>query len=130
MKKIKKEKNTLSVFLKMIMKIAVAIIIVLLIILVCVKSFQFGVLLFTEEGMASKGNGTEVVITVPSGATVSEVADILKKNGLIEDTLIFKVQFFMYDGEIYSGTYNLSTEDNPEDIVLKLKTVETEEDNS
>ncbi len=126
MKENKKVKNTSSVFFKITMKIAMAIIFVLLIILVCTKAFWFGNALFTEEGMAAKGRGTEVVITIPSGASVGEVANILKKNGLIEDTLVFKIQFFMYDGEIYSGTYTLNTENNPEDIVLALKAEETE----
>ena len=51
----------------------------------------------------------EISVEIPEGADVSEAAGILKEAGLIEDTLIFQLQAWFYEYEIYPGSYTFST---------------------
>lgn len=97
-----------------------------LLVLVCKSAFDFGVKVFSEEGMAEKGSGQEVVVTIPADSSTSEVASILKKNGLIESEFVFKIQAMLYEAEIYSGTYTLNTEYSPEEIIDALRPEEEE----
>ena len=92
-----------------------------LVILISRSAFEFGEKIFSEEGIAEKGSGHEVVITIPADASTSEVASILKENGLIESELVFKIQTILYEAEIYSGTYTVNTEYNPEEIIDALR---------
>lgn len=119
-------KKSASVFSKLTFKVAMYVIGAVLLVLVCKWSFDFGTKVFSEEGMAEKGKGQEVVITIPADASTGEVASILKENGLIESELVFKIQAILYEADIYSGTYTLNTEYNPEELIEALRP-ETEE---
>lgn len=119
-------KKSASVFSKITFKVAMYIIGAVLLVLVCKSAFDFGVKVFSEEGMAEKGSGQEVVVTIPADSSTSEVASILKKNGLIESEFVFKIQAMLYEAEIYSGTYTLNTEYSPEEIIDALRPEEEE----
>jgi len=84
----------------------------------CNKAYSFGTQIFSEEGMQAEGE--DIVITIPAGADTKEIAQILKKNGLIKDELIFMIQTFLYEGKYYSGTFTLNTAFSPEEIVETL----------
>lgn len=119
-------KKSASVFSKLTFKAAMYVIGVVLLILIGRGAFAFGEKIFSEEGIAPKGSGQEVVITIPVDASTSEVASILKKNGLIESELVFKIQTILYEAEIYSGTYTVNTEYSPEEIIEALRPKEEE----
>lgn len=124
MNKGNKRKKTVkksSVVSKMSIKMAMYIIGAVVIVLVCKATFEFGTLVFTEEGMAAKGDGREVVITIPRDSTISEIAAILKDNGLIESELAFRIQTLLYEADIYSGTYTLNTEYGPEELIEAMR---------
>jgi len=55
--------------------------------------------------------GTDVVVTIPSGASAKKVAKILKKKGLIEFETAFvsRLQDSEYRGKLKAGTYTLNT---------------------
>lgn len=114
-------KKSASVFSKITFKAAMYIIGAVLVVLISRSAFAFGEKIFSEEGMAEKGKGQEVVITIPADASTGEVASILKKNGLIESELVFKIQTMLYEAEIYSGTYTVNTEYSPEEIIEALR---------
>ena len=94
----------------------------------CAKAFTFGTILFTEEGVADRGKGKEVVITIPKEASAGEIASILKDNGLIEDKIAFMFQTYLYEAEIYSGTYKLNTEFSPEELISAMMPEEEKSD--
>lgn len=109
---------------KLVIKTAVYIIGAVILILVCKKAFDFGALVYSEEGMAPKGYGEEVVVTIPADSSSSEIAAILKKNGLIESELAFRIQTILYEAQIYAGTYTLNTEYSPEELIEAMQPVE------
>lgn len=119
-------KKSASVFSKITFKTAMYIIGAVLVVLISRSAFAFGEKIFSEEGMAEKGKGQEVVVTIPADASTGEVASILKKNGLIESEFVFKIQTILYEAEIYSGTYTISTEYSPEEIIEALRPKEEE----
>lgn len=119
-------KKSASIFSKLTFKVAMYVIGVVLVVLVCKSAYDFGTKVFSEEGMAESGSGQEVVITIPANASTSEVASILKENGLIESELVFKIQMILYEADIYSGTYTLSTEYSPEELIDALRPEDNE----
>lgn len=88
------------------------------------KAFGFGQSIFDERSVDEKGYGYDVRITIPSGASNSQVADILLDNGLIEDKKLFLVQLKLsdYSKSILPGTYTLSTTMKPTEIMMALST--------
>lgn len=88
------------------------------------KAFGFGQSVFDEKSVDEKGYGYDVMITIPDGASNSQVADILLDNGLIEDKKLFLVQLKLsdYSKSILAGTYTLSTTMKPTEIMVALST--------
>ena len=88
------------------------------------KAFGFGQSIFDERSVDEKGYGYDAIITIPSGASNSQVADILLDNGLIEDKILFLVQLKLsdYSKSILPGTYVLSTTMKPTEIMMVLST--------
>lgn len=125
-KKKTKKKNGSSVAAKIAIKTAMYVVGILIVVLVCKSAFDFGEEVFSAEGMDSKGNGKEVVVTIPMNSNTSEVGEILKENGLIESEWAFMIQTFLYESEIASGTYTLNTEMSAEDIIDAIRPVEKE----
>ena len=119
-------KKSASVFSKFTFKTAMYVIGAVLVILISRSAFAFGEKIFSEAGMAEKGSGHEVVITIPADASTGEVASILKENGLIDSEFVFKIQTILYEAEIYSGTYTMNTEYSPEEIIEALRPKEEE----
>ena len=123
----KNKPSKVSVMKKIYFKTAMYIIGIYIVVIVCKSAFELGVEIYTYEGIAPEGAGTEVVVTIPADSTVSEIASILKKNGLIENELIFIIQTYLYEADIYSGTYTLNTEYGPEELIEAMKPSEEEE---
>lgn len=96
---------------------------VLVLILVCLyfagkTAFDFGVNIFDEKSMET-GEGHEVVITIPEGSTVMDVAKILEKNNLVESATLFYTQARLSDyfNDFVAGTYKLKTSMTPTEIM-------------
>lgn len=109
---------------KLVIKAAMYIIGVVILVLVCKSAFEFGTLVYTNDGVDAKGSGKEVVVTIPEDSGTGEIASILKKNGLIESELAFRIQSILYEADIYSGTYTLNTEYSPEELIEAMQPVE------
>lgn len=105
----------------MVLKITIKMVVIAAVVAVfyvgCRKTFEYGEAIFSEEAMDEKGQGYEVVVTIPYNTTVSELGKILVENGLIEDVGIFKVQAILYELNVYPGTYTFNTEQNVEEII-------------
>ncbi len=118
-------KKTSSIVLNISIKMVVILLLVGVVYFVGSKSFAFGEKIFSGEGIAD-GDGEDIEVTIPSGATTKEVANILKDNGLIDDTLAFMAQTTLYEGKYYSGNYTLNTSMGVEKIIEVLKEGEPE----
>ena len=101
-------------------RMVVLLIMVSVLYMACTKAYNFGVAIFSEEGVARSGQGEDVLVNIPVGSTNQEVGTILYDAGLISDVNIFTIQMFIYQGEINDGVYMFNTENSPEDIIEKI----------
>ena len=93
-------------------RLLIYVCVILVIILAAKTSYQFGHDVFAEEPVASRGKGKEVTVQVRSGMEAKELGELLKDNGLIDESLlVFKVQYRLsgYYGGIKDGSYVLNT---------------------
>ena len=103
-------------------------VILILIILVFVRlaqsAYRTGYSIFAQSGVDQAGSGRDVTVTVTSDMSVKEIGSMLEKAGLIEDAGIFPIQerFSAYHGQIQAGTYTLSTEMTPDEIIEAMAT--------
>lgn len=84
-------------------------------------AYQFGHQLYDGQGVTSPP-GRDVTVVVPEGASVSAVAEMLERNGLIHDRYVFLVQerLSKYRGQIMSGNFVLNTSWSGEDMLAVL----------
>ena len=93
-------------------RLLIYVCVILVIILAAKTSYQFGHDVFAEEPVASRGKGKEVTVQVRSGMEAKELGELLKDNGLIDESLlVFEVQYRLsgYYGGIKDGSYVLNT---------------------
>lgn len=68
--------------------------------------------------------GQTVTVTIPQGASTSDIADILKENNLIKSTFMFRVNSKLegFDGTYQQGTYEVDQGLEPTQIMELLQT--------
>jgi UPF0755 protein len=77
---------------------------------------------FFLEGSVASGPRQEVYVTVPSGATIPEIASLLYSAGLIEHPRLFMcaVRFLGADKKIQAGTIRIATGQSLLDLIGSL----------
>ena len=104
-------------------RLLIYVCVILVIILAAKTSYQFGHDVFAEEPVASRGKGKEVTVQVRSGMEAKELGELLKDNGLIDESLlVFEVQY----GGIKDGSYVLNTAQTVDEMLEILAGVNTE----
>ena len=93
------------------------------------KAYDFGYRVFADEPVSVSG-GRTITVGIAEGASVKEIAQMLKKKGLIEDAKLFVVQELLsaYHGEILPGIYDLSTDMTAEQMLAIMSTLVGEEE--
>ena len=71
-------------------RLLIYVCVILVIILAAKTSYQFGHDVFAEEPVASRGKGKEVTVQVRSGMEAKELGELLKDNGLIDESLLVR----------------------------------------
>lgn len=108
-------------------------IVIIILVMVFIKygkeAYTIGYAVFSEETVAADGQGTDVTVTITAAMTVDQVGELLEQNGLLVDGSVFRYQerFSSYHGDIQPGTYTLSTDMTPTEI-LKVISVVPDED--
>ena len=115
---------------KFFVKLAIFFVVIYLI---GIRLYNFGYKLFYEKAM-TEGEGKEVVFERKNNDSVEDIADNLKKVGLIDDPFVFKFRAKIYKTNFTPNVYNLRTSmtiknmldifDNPsgDDIVIQSAT--------
>ena len=67
-------------------RLLIYVCVILVVILAAKTSYQFGHDVFAEEPVASRGKGKEVTVQVRSGMEAKELGELLKDNGLIDES--------------------------------------------
>ena len=89
-------------------------------------SFQFMKSIMMMDGSTENLTGETVSVTIPSGSTTSDIANILKEQGLISNTFTFRLSSKIngYDGTYQMGTYDVDTGMTPTQIMALLQSGE------
>ncbi len=105
-----------------IAKYVVIIILVLFFISLARRGYETGYSIFNQTAVDEAGQGHEVTVEITQGMSVKEIGKLLKKEGLIQDDTIFAAQeyFSSYHGELMPGTYTLSTEMTPDEMMATM----------
>ena len=102
------------------LKIATAILLIVLVVLLAVFGYKFGGDLFTDAGLAEKGQGVEYTLTVQKGESTFSVGRELKAAGIISSPLVFLVQSKLFKCTMTPGTYQVSSEQSSKAILKYL----------
>ncbi len=112
-----------------IAKYVVIIILVLFFISLAKRGYETGYSIFNQSAVNEAGQGHEVTVEITQGMSVKDIGKLLKKEGLIKDDTIFAAQeyFSSYHGELMPGTYTLSTEMTPDEMMAIMAENYTED---
>lgn len=111
------------------------VVLVILVILFCIsmshQAYEIGYNIFHQESMAPEGEGEDVEVTITDGMSVDEIGQLLQEKGLLKDGSLFRYQerFSSWHGKIVPGTYTLSTDMTPDDM-LKVLSADYQDDSS
>jgi UPF0755 protein len=88
--------------------------------------YNVGYGIFTQQGKDATGTGKVVQFTVEENMTASSLGKKLEEAGLIESSRLFLVQEKVsdYSGMYVPGTYALSSEMTPEEILRVISGAE------
>lgn len=123
--------NTSKGFANVSVKVCKYVIMVVIIVVCATAAFNFGSSIFYSEGV-DPAPGTDMPLTVKQGTTIDELADTLEEYGIIKDTMVFKIQSYVYDtNSIKPGTYIFNTSKSGEEIyeIIKEGPEEDKKDN-
>lgn len=108
-------------------RIAFWLLVVMLLYAGTVRGYRFGYEIFNAEAV-SEAPGVEKEITIPEKPTMTSVAKILKDKGLIEDKMVFMVQYWLFDCKPEPGTYTLNTSMTGREIIQYLNKADNDDD--
>ena len=91
---------------KFFLKFAIYILIVFLI---GVRFFNFGIRLFYERAVDSDENAKSVEFLVSENDDIDDIAKNLYRDGIIDDTLVFKFRAYIYKTNIRPNVYELKS---------------------
>lgn len=102
-----------------IIKVVLVVVVVMFCIAASGRAYRIGYSIFYEKALAEEGFGESIEVTVTEGMSTAQIGNMLKEAGLIEDAAVFPYQerFSSYHGEIRPGTYTLSTEMTPSEMI-------------
>lgn len=87
--------------------------------------------MFSADGSEENYTGVTTAVTIPAGAGTADIADILKENGLIHSTFLFRMSSKLngYDGTYQQGTYDIDTGMTNTQIMSLLQTIPVHDEN-
>ena len=99
------------------LRVAVFIAIVLGLIYLGQTTYHYTCAVFSNEAF-EEAPGKNVKITISETVSGKELANVLEKNGLIEDALVFQLQMKMagFGESVEAGTYELNTSMPPSEL--------------
>lgn len=105
-----------------VLKIVLVIVVILFCISMSHQAYQVGYNIFHQESVDPEGEGHDVEITITAGMSVDQIGQMLEENGLLKDGSLFRYQerFSSWHGKIVPGTYTLSTDMTPDDMLKVL----------
>ena len=105
-----------------VLQYVLIVILIMLIVRYAREAYAIGYGAFSEEAMDAEGEGHEVTVEIKDGMSVSEIGQLLEKDGLIKDARVFPLQerLSSYHGKLAPGTYTLTSDMTPDEILKAL----------
>lgn len=104
-----------------VLRYVLIIVLIMAIIRYASEAYRLGYEVFSNEAMASQGQGQEVTVRITDGMSTRDIGKLLEDDGLIRDARVFPLQvLFSSDHDIVPGTYTLSTEMTTDEILKTL----------
>jgi len=127
-----REENTGIKILRIVAAIAIRVVAYVFLALLLVKgvkaSYQFGHdIFFASSVEATPGHDKDV--SIPKGASIKEIAEILDENELIDNKVSFIVQSKFFELEPKAGHYTLNTSQTSREMLEILDEGTGEEEN-
>lgn len=119
-------KNVSSIILNISLKVVIYMVLIGILYFCGNRAYEFGREVFSESGVEA-APGRDVTITVPEGTTNRQLAQILKKDGLIDNVYIFYIQAYLYECKPVAGEYLLNTSYSAEKLIEVVSTVPKQE---
>lgn len=90
--------------------------------------YDYGYRIFTEPAVAT-GVGRTVTVNIPMGMSAKEMGEMLQEKGLIEDSKLFILQYYLseFRKDIQPGTFQLSSAMTAEEMMEVMATPVGEE---
>lgn len=106
------------------------IVLILVFISLARRAYSIGYDIFSGESVDPSGSGTTVEVTVTENMTVNDIGKLLESDGLIKNGAVFPFQERLSSchGQIMPGTYELSTDMTPEEMIETMAADYSEED--
>ncbi len=120
-------KNISSIILNISLKVVIYMVLIGVLYFCGNRAYEFGREVFSEAGVEAPP-GREVTVTLPEGVSNKQLAQILKKDGLIDNIYIFYVQAYLYECKPVAGEYVLNTSYNAEKLIETISSVPKKEE--
>ena len=121
-------RNTSKTIASFTIKLVTCLIIAALLFALSTKSFEFGRKVFTDKGY-EEAPGKNISVTISESMSRMDISKLLKEKGIIDDSYVFFLQTYLYEGKFKSGKYKLNTSSSPEEIVEILSAKKTDTNN-
>ena len=108
-----------GVIIRVSLRLIIYALIVLLLYEGVMTGYTFGYSIFAGKAVSPEP-GITMSVTVEEGDSLSQVGQMLKEDGLIENEYVFIIQAYFYDYEIYPGTYSLSTAQTSREMLEEM----------
>ena len=105
-----------------VIKIVLIAIVIVFSVSISGAAYEIGYNIFYEEAVDEEGEGVEIEVTITEDMSVAQIGTMLEEAGLLQDGSVFRYQelFSSSHGKITAGTYTLSTEMTPSEIIAAL----------
>lgn len=110
------------------LKVSIFVLVFLGIVYLGQTTYRYTRAVFCEEAF-EEAPGKTAKIKLSADVSLKKFAQVLEKNGLIEDAKVFEFQLKLkqYSGPVKAGTYELNTSMTPGEILKVLRSAEKEE---
>ena len=115
-----------------VVKYVISVILVLFFITRAREAYELGYSIFQESSLDPVGQGQSATITTTAEMSEKDISKLLQKSGLIKSAFVFQVQlrFSDYEGKLQPGTYTLSSDMLPSEIMKEMAGASGESDAS
>lgn len=105
-----------------VVKYIIVIVLILFFVTKGREAYNLGYSIFSESSKDPVGQGTQAAVTTTSDMSEKAIAKLLQKDGIIESAFVFQIQlkFSDYEGKLQPGTYTLSSEMLPSEIMEEM----------